>query len=312
RLLDFACPSSGNWTRGDLPTVVRGALDMMRHEMQSSGVEIVEDLRPVPPTPMDEHMIGQVVLNLLINALHAMTDRENKRLELSCGEESGKLFFRVADNGCGMDEETQKQIFTPFFSRKGEHSLTESPMRKLRGSGLGLSICYTIVKKHDGQIECKSEPEKGTVFTVRISLRKATDCELPECHSAELAPAASGFGRMLILDDEQDICDLIQSVFVGDGMEVESLADGHQALQRCAEKMIDIVLLDLQMPAMDGVTFLNRLRKLPGIAQPKVIVMSGKTRTLNAFETEAYNVACVLEKPFAINALRKAVLSCLS
>lgn len=302
-LLTFTRKSPLNYDAVDLRHVFKETIDLVRHEFKSTGVELIEDLHETPVSKMDATMVGQVLLNLLINAQHAMTGRVKKKLTLICGEDNGEVYASVEDTGCGMTSEVKKQIFTPFFSTKGEKSSLSSPQSELRGTGLGLSICHTIISNHGGSIECESVYDKGSIFTIRIPYQKVDKSEIVTKKSSKHDYDLILTGNILVLDDEKDVSDLINIIFSNQPMEVVCLTDGDEALKECALKHIDLILLDLQMPTMDGLEFCHKLRGIKSIHQPKIIVMSGKSSEVSDEEIEAYHISSIIRKPFEVTEL---------
>ena len=158
-LLRFSRPPERKATDTDLSALVGEALDLVRPEAQKRSVEIGPDLEPGRVVRLDPGQIHQVVLNLLTNAIHAMP--EGGRLEVSVKGEGDDAVVAVADTGTGIAEEDLSRIFEPFFT-------TREARGPDRGTGLGLSVSYSIVTAHGGTIEAVSRPGEGTVVTVRL------------------------------------------------------------------------------------------------------------------------------------------------
>lgn len=312
KLLTFTSPSTGDKSAGILSDIVEETIGLVRHEFTSTGVRIIERLQGTPMSRMDHAMVGQVVLNLLINAHHAMAGRDRKILTVSCGTHEGSLYLRVEDTGCGMTEETRKQIFTPFFSTKGEHAQGDTPQRSLRGTGLGLSICSTIIDNHGGTIECESTPGLGTVFTVKFPVQNPPSDTSGSERAIETKVDCQITGRLLVLDDEDDICDLIKHLFRHDKLHVHCLKDGHEAMRLCASGKIDAILLDLQMPSMTGIEFARMLRANHAILQPEIIVMSGRAMAVTESEVAELDIFRVVNKPFEAASIRRDVMDAIS
>ncbi|MHC4470925.1 MAG: sensor histidine kinase [Planctomycetota bacterium] len=158
-LLRFSRPPEREPRDTDLAGLVREALDLVRPEAQKRGIEAQLDLREIAAVRIDPGQIHQVVLNLLTNALHAMP--EGGELSVSVGREGDEAVIVVEDGGVGIPEDHQARIFEPFFT-------TREARGEDRGTGLGLSVSYSIVKSHGGTIEVLSRPGEGSVFTVRL------------------------------------------------------------------------------------------------------------------------------------------------
>jgi two-component system NtrC family sensor kinase len=161
-LLRFSRPPEREARDTDLSALVEEALDLVRPEAQKRRVEIVPDLEPERVARVDPGQVHQVVLNLLTNAIHAMPD--GGRLEVAVRGEGDDAVIAVADTGVGIADEDLSRIFEPFFT-------TREARGPDRGTGLGLSVSYSIVKSHGGAIEATSRPGEGTVMTVRLPAR---------------------------------------------------------------------------------------------------------------------------------------------
>jgi two-component system, NtrC family, sensor kinase len=158
-LLRFSRPSRRELKETDLSELVGEAVDLVRPEARKNNVTIAAELGDIEPVLVDPGQIHQVVLNLLTNAIHAMADGGN--MTISVGGAEGFARIVVTDDGPGIDPEHRKRIFEPFFTTRTESG-------KEQGTGLGLSVSYSIVKEHGGLIDVESNPGEGARFTVRL------------------------------------------------------------------------------------------------------------------------------------------------
>jgi PAS domain S-box-containing protein len=150
--------------------VIDGALRLVRNEMMRSNARLERELGPVPPILGNEARLGQVLVNLLVNAVQAFPEKrsENNRIRVATwSDESKRVVVEVEDNGAGMSAEVQQRIFDPFFTTK--------PVGE--GTGLGLAICHTIVQSMGGQIEVRSTPGRGTTFVLSLPAFQQEDEE---------------------------------------------------------------------------------------------------------------------------------------
>jgi len=166
-LLDFTREGKASVGRGNLSRAVTEALALIREQYEKEGIELKELVSPVPDGLMDEDQIVQVALNLCANARDAMAGATKKKLTVTTGSDGAMVFLSVADTGCGIPEEDLTQVFSPFFTRKGEHA-RERTQAANKGTGLGLSICHTIVTNHGGDIHAESTVGSGTTLTLRL------------------------------------------------------------------------------------------------------------------------------------------------
>src|SRR5438046_5500460 len=132
--------------------------------------------------------LREVFVNLIVNAVDAMP--QGGRLAISCAREGNRLSLSFADNGTGMPEDVREKIFEPFFSTKGAH-----------GTGLGLSVSYSIIERHEGSISVVSQPGNGTIFTIDLP------AAMPEASLADVSSPADETARLriLVVDDEAPV-----------------------------------------------------------------------------------------------------------
>jgi two-component system cell cycle sensor histidine kinase/response regulator CckA len=202
--------------------------------------------------------------------------------------------LRVSDTGHGMSEEVQSRVFEPFFTTKDE-----------RGTGLGLSTVYGIVKQSDGYIWCDSEPGNGTTFTVYLP---RNDAEAPKTiEGANSGANGNGSETVLVAEDEELVRRLVQQLLVRLGYSVLVASNGVEALERLEEHQgdIDLLLTDVVMPAMNG-------RELAAIVRERfpaarVLFMSGYNDEAVTSHGVLQPGAQLLEKPFTASSLGSKV-----
>jgi PAS domain S-box-containing protein len=170
KLLSFARSRTAERVSCDLNDVVRNTLDLVELGLEKERITLRRELEPVPAVVANPGEISQVLLNLLVNAQHAVHGCDEPAIEVRTFSSEDAVSLQVRDTGCGISEEHRTRIFSPFFSTKGEHAAPGSPSADLRGTGLGLSLCHTIVEAHGGTISVESRPEVGTTFTVSLPL----------------------------------------------------------------------------------------------------------------------------------------------
>ena len=249
----------------------------------------------------DSNQIGQMINNLLINAKQAIPERGNitisaKNVYLDDGDipeiRDGKyIMIQISDNGAGIDESIREKIFDPFFSTKST------------GTGLGLSMCYSIIRKHDGHISCKSKAGEGTTFTIYLP---ASYSEINN-ESNPLEATHNGEGKMLLVDDEDYILEIFSNMVSSLGYIPITATDGTDALNYCLKnredlKNIKTAILDLTIPGgMGGKETVIHLKKLlPGVP---VIATSGYSEDPVISKPAEYGFSGSLRKPFRIQEL---------
>jgi PAS domain S-box-containing protein len=275
------------------------------------NVRLALELEPdLPAVQADKTQLEQLVMNLIINAGEAMeegrgtlsvsTSHRHVSLEdlggyLTEHQQPGEyVVMEVSDTGSGMDEETVKRIFDPFFSTK------------FLGRGLGLSAALGIVRGHKGGVKVTTAPGCGTTFEVlfpAIAMPVAVEPPRDEPNLVE------GRGTILAVDDEEIVRSFLQHALVRAGYEVLMAEDGEQALEMFAEHagIISLVMLDLVMPVMSGEEVLPQLlAQKPGL---KVVVTSGQDEEECMRKLREPRVAGFLRKPYTIAALTSKVQS---
>jgi CheY-like chemotaxis protein len=204
------------------------------------------------------------------------------------------VLLTVTDTGHGMDKETLKHLFEPFYTTKGVG----------RGTGLGLSMVYGIVKSHDGYIFCDSAPGKGATFEIYLPV---IEQKLEKEELKEEKISMGGKETILLIDDEESIRDLGNQILNRFGYTVLTASDGESGLElyRKEKGKIDLVILDLIMPGMGGRKCLEELLKMN--PKVKVVIASGYSvdgPTKEALEVGAKNF---VSKPYAMRQMLKVV-----
>jgi PAS domain S-box-containing protein len=201
--------------------------------------------------------LREVFVNLIVNAVDAMP--EGGRLTINCQREGVLLRLRFADNGTGMPEDVRQKIFDPFFTTKGA-----------QGTGLGLSVSYSIIERHEGVIGVASEQGRGTVFTIDLPAAVMQQEELSETPPAEVVGASLA---ILVVDDEPSVRETLAEMLEMMGHRVLIADGGQHALQTLAGNQCDLVFTDLAMPDMDGWETSREIRKRwPGM---NVVLVTG-------------------------------------
>lgn len=307
-LLSFASKPRSDRTNACLNDIVKNTLEIIRREYQSEGIAISYEPGKLPLMEMNESLLGQVVFNLLMNARHALTSRERKEIAVRTWARDGSVFMAVTDTGCGIPAENLSKIFTPFFTTKGEFSAGDSAMAQVKGTGLGLSVCHNIVASHEGEISVESDVGVGTTFTVRLPVRAHESQNAAAGIDAETASLARG-GRVLIMDDEKDILNILGDGLRARGLVVTECEEGARALEIIGREKVDLVLTDLQMPSMEGMEFLRRLKQMPQEDKPQVLILTGKPVADEKREELLGSLGAdeILSKPFRLNDIQAKI-----
>ncbi|MEM7461790.1 MAG: ATP-binding protein [Pseudomonadota bacterium] len=204
----------------------------------------------LPDIMADPDQITQVVINLIINAEQAMAKAgEGDWIEVSAGMDKKRntLEISVSDNGPGVPRKLRPRIFEPFFTTKdvGE------------GTGIGLAFCHRIMHSHGGNIWLDSDYEEGSRFVLSLPARKSSPANTDTDDRAGNTGSAA---RVLVVDDEVDVADLIADILRKDGCEVEYASSGASAMELLGKHEFNVVLSDLNMPEMDGRKLFEAIR----------------------------------------------------
>jgi two-component system CheB/CheR fusion protein len=268
-------------------SIVRSAVEIARPNIEARNHELV--LR-FPGTPVfvdaDPVRLAQVLSNVLNNA--AKFTAPGGRIELTLKSEDGAALISVADNGIGLAREDLDRIFDMFVQ------LDASRRQAAGGLGLGLTLARTIVSRHGGSIRAESEgPGKGTRFVIRLPAAAAPRAATP----LRSVPAGTAPRRILVVDDNVDAASSLASVLQLSGHEVRAVYSGAEALAAAEEFKPDYVVLDLNMPGIDGVEVGRRLRASPSAASASLIALTGMGQPADVERTRAAGFDHHLTKP---------------
>jgi two-component system NtrC family sensor kinase len=286
-----------------LNQVVAEAVELLGYALRVDGVEVLLDLAgDLPALWADPHQLHQVLVNLLTNAQQAMRGGPApRRIAISTRHDraASRVLLRVADTGPGIPPEVQARIFEPFFTTKPPG----------QGTGLGLSLCAGIVESHDGTIRVESRPGEGAVFEVELPV--VTPRAAPPAPAAAAAPTPVRRSRILVVDDEPGVTEVLSELLARDGHEVETAPNGAVALSRLEAASYDLILSDIRMPELDGPgLYREAVRRHPGLSR-RFVFLTGDTlsRDAAAFldETGAPKVSKPLSLPEVQRAVREAL-----
>ena len=260
---------------------------------QAKGIDYKidrEGMREIPEVLCNTTELREVFTNIINNALDAMPD--GGRLSFSTSSNEDTVFICISDTGIGMSEDVKKNIFDPFFT-------TRRPL----GTGLGLSISYGIITRHGGKIEVESEDGKGTTFNLSLPIRKDVVQKVvpPEPDRRAVVRKL----RILVVDDNEDVCEIMYGVLARGGHDVKTVDDGVEAIALAGKEEYDLVLCDLLMPKIHGYDVIKAIKRLDKI--PKIGIMTGWNEKLKPMGGEDCKVDFILKKPFKHAELAKHI-----
>jgi PAS domain S-box-containing protein len=260
---------------------------------------LVKDFGRVPTVLANESRLAQVVLNMLINATHAIDegDVEHNEIRIRTWSEGEDACFEVRDTGQGIPPENLERLFEPFFTTK--------PVGV--GSGLGLSICKNIVNGYGGDITVQSKVGAGTRFTVRLPIRSEEPGPVETRGVAEPEAAPAERGRVLVIDDEAPIRSILERL-LGRHHEVVTAESGAAAMQLLEhDRNFDLIICDMMMPAGSGMDLHKWLVDADPDLAKNLLFITGGTFTTKSREYLAQVSNLQIEKPFDVKNFQRLV-----
>jgi CheY-like chemotaxis protein len=277
--------------------VLEAALEIAGYGLRTADVELVLELDPeLPSIEADSDQLTLVFMNLIVNAQHALQNRTTPRqLVITTGHEKDAVFALLADNGPGIDGAIVAQIFDPFFTTKPQGV----------GTGIGLSVCQSVVSAHEGEILAGSSLSRGALFVIRLPRRTGRATLLAQSDRSEAT--AGRTGKVMVVEDEPDIRDMIAEVLTRDGHRVIAAASGREALEQLENDEVDLVVSDLRMPDLGGPDLYRLLaERRPHLAR-RILFITGDTLAHDLGDFFARTGLPNLEKPLEPAELRDRV-----
>lgn len=276
-------------------------LTMMREHQNVQVTSVIED--DAPPINCSPVHIQKVIMNLVMNAVEAVASYGGsvrvatrcQRPECGTDDDGGDeaVILEVSDDGPGIPEENRDHIFEPFYTRK---------VMGKKGTGLGLTVVWNVIREHGGHIELESGVA-GTTFRIFLPVER------------ELAPAMGqvddeadlhGKGRILVVDDEPLQRDIAGKMLTAFGYEVETVSSGEEAIAFLRQRQVDLVLLDMLMPpGINGLQTYIGIRAIhPG---QKALIVSGFSESSDVKEAMRFGVGGFVKKPYSMRQIARAI-----
>lgn len=281
-----------------LDSVVNQVLELKIHDFRRNNINaILEVEQQLPNCLVDNHQMSQVIVNILNNAEQALATHHNGgEITIKIESTPDAVTVEIHDDGPGIDSELLHKIFEPFYTTKqpGE------------GSGLGLSICHGIVQQHGGEMWVTSKIGVGTSFFVQLPVTSAVAVS-PSGQRESTGTIAASNGRLLVIDDELAIRQLVAKGLSEEFEIVDQASDGEAALDLIQTSSYDCILLDLKMPGISGMEVYQRTAGYDLNAADRIIIMTGDTASPEtaSFLAELGNI--VILKPFTLENVREAI-----
>lgn len=312
-LLDFARQRPPEQKPVQINDVLNSTLDLLAYELRTHNIETQTALASgLPLTMADPYQLQQVFVNLINNARQAMSAaRGGGRLTLTTELAPSTFLQRrpgtapvirviVQDDGPGIAPELLPRIFDPFFTTK--------PVGE--GTGLGMAVCHGIINEHGGNIWVESVPGQGATFFVELPvvrpqiLGPAVRPEGPEAPASQRANGRSGRrARILLIDDEVDLLDVLIRALQIEGYQVDAVSNGEAALDRLNQNGYDLILCDVRMPGLSGLEIYEQMQgRFPELAR-RLVFITGDTVSPHTRRFLDETGAPYLDKPFELEDL---------
>lgn len=308
QLMTLGSKSEPDMSSVKLPPVIEDAIKLIRTSIPHS-ISLTTDIDlDCAPITADASQIHQVIMNLCLNAAHAMKqDGGEMHVTLHPIEADDAILkmvdelkvgtyakISVSDTGHGMNEPIRRQVFDPFFSTK----------EKGKGTGLGLSTVHNIITSHDGHITVYSEPDVGSTFNIYLPTA-ATDTPLNGVSINE--KISGGNEHILIVDDDIENTIVMKDMLTQLGYTITSTNDGEEAFKAFVDNQSDIELLitDFAMPNMNGDVLVQKIRNIS--SDIPVVIMTGFGAALSSQSVRNLGIRKLLSKPFTREALDQAI-----
>ena len=294
--LDMARSRPSQRRSVDLNDLVLAAKDMLNYGLRTHGIELdVALAEGLPELLADGDQIGQIVMNLLVNAQQVLTDvRGARQVRVQTGFDAATdgsgttVWLRVADNGPGVSNEVRARIFEPFFTTKPEGE----------GTGLGLALSRSLARDHGGDLALEATSVLGGAsFLLRLPVGGEVVNQPSEVAGASPLPVS--ITRILVVDDEPELAALMRDILERAGYDVATAESGAVALELMEAARFDAIVSDLRMPDMDGATLWRAVSSRFPVLAERMLFVTGDTLSPDAHSFLKRSGRAALDKPFA-------------
>jgi two-component system NtrC family sensor kinase len=297
-LLTFARRETAQKRYADVNHILRDTLELRSYQFKVDNIQLVKQLdEHLPWTMVAPQQMQQVFLNLLNNAHQALMESAGPRRVVVTSETKDEVIrIQIADNGPGIPQDVLGKIFDPFFTTKEVG----------QGTGLGLSIAFGIVQEHGGRIWAESQLEEGSAFIIELPI-VAHPLDYPRSSLHEEAAPSHTARRVLLIDDEEEILDVLTRILERTGHQAMALDSAEKALQQIENQEYDIIICDVRMPGLGGKGFYRRVSAAHPELAKRIIFTTGDTLSTDTRAFLESADAPHLPKPFTIEDLQRAI-----
>ena len=307
-ILDLAKIESGeeklNLSCVELASLGNASLDFVKEQAKQKKIQLDAQIETgLGCVELDERRIKQVLINLLNNGVKFTPNGGKVTLKAWGDAQEEQIIFRVIDTGIGVKPENMDKLFASFVQ------IESSLSRRYEGTGLGLALVKNIVELHGGSISVTSELEKGSQFTIILPWKQAIPSNLESDISSSKTPLSIKHSTALILlaeDNEANIL-MMSDYLISQGYKLIFAHNGWEAIKMAKEKRPDLILMDIQMPEMDGLEATSRIRKEPEIANIPIIALTALTMPGDRQKCFAAGVNDYMTKPVNLKKLVNSI-----
>jgi signal transduction histidine kinase/CheY-like chemotaxis protein len=302
-LLSFARARKSERQMIQINDLIDNIVSLRRYDLRTNGIELPTVLdQQLPKVMLDPDQIQQVLLNLVNNAAQAMRKDGPHKITIGSRYDETHVYFWVEDTGTGIPDSIKAQIFEPFFTTKEGDS----------GTGLGLSITLGIIKEHGGEIDLVSELGKGTTMTIRLPIIYQSEASGSAEKQKEAVQPVVPDQKVLVVDDEEPIADLIAEFLMSVGYTVVVCTNGTEALQKIMSETFDLVISDVKIPDIDGFTIYGEVKKHRPNLTKRFILATGDITNQEIQQFGVTHSLQIIPKPFHKEYVLKTVFETLS
>jgi CheY-like chemotaxis protein/anti-sigma regulatory factor (Ser/Thr protein kinase) len=279
-----------HFTTINLNEIIENAFEFTKvrwkDDAESKGItiDIQKNFSTLPTTTGSATELREVFTNIINNAVDAMP--QGGEIKIKTYKEDSHICINIKDTGAGIPSTLRDRIFDPFFTTKGPQS-----------SGLGMSVSYGIINRHRGTITVDSVEGKGTTFTIKLPISEKV------VEEKKVKPISSGQkkARILIIEDEKDVCNLLKDILTYEGHGVETASNGKRGIEKFKKKAFDMVLTDLGMPGMSGWQVAEKIKGING--KVPIALITGWSIDLKESEIKERGIDFVIKKPYKLDQL---------
>ncbi|MCK4428166.1 MAG: response regulator, partial [candidate division Zixibacteria bacterium] len=251
-------------------------------------LEVQKDRRRLPPVAGDESELREAFTSIVFNAVEAMPNGGKIVIRTRTNRKSVFVYF--IDSGIGISEEAKQKIFDPFFTTKG-----------VKNTGLGLSVAYGIIQRHQGDIQIEGKQGKGTTVIVRLPVSEILGQEEPKEKESEKPPVQRESANILVIEDEQDVRELLFDILTSANYMVKLASGGAGGLEIYKREKFDIVFTDLGMPRMSGWEVAKAIKEID--SNTTVLLITGWGVEMDEEKLKESRIDRVVAKPIKVESL---------